>query len=118
MSQTQKDNAPPGDSTFTDVVGHPDDQRPAGHEGMRRAGEGVPPIRMLKISEVAEILAVTTARTYELVRQGKLPATRLGRQLRVDPRRLAEWIAAGGSTHQATKPSVSGPRASEEVRMP
>lgn len=52
--------------------------------------------RLLTAAEVAEILAVTPARVYELVRQDVLPHVRLGRQVRIDPDRLEEWIAAGG----------------------
>lgn len=52
--------------------------------------------RLLTAAEAAEILAVTPARVYELVRQDVLPHVRLGRQVRIDPDRLEEWIAAGG----------------------
>ena len=47
----------------------------------------------------AERLAVTLNRFYELVRQGIVPpgvVVRLGRQLRVHPERLEEFIARGG----------------------
>lgn len=52
--------------------------------------------RLLTAAEAAEILAVTPARVYELVRQDVLPHVRLGRQVRIDPDRLEAWIAAGG----------------------
>lgn len=51
---------------------------------------------LLRISDVAEILDVTTARAYELARDGTLPVVRLGRQYRVDPDRLQEWLDNGG----------------------
>ena len=52
--------------------------------------------RLLTAAEVAEILAVTPARVYELVRRGMLPHVRVGRQVRIDPAALDAWIAAGG----------------------
>jgi excisionase family DNA binding protein len=53
--------------------------------------------RLLRIPEVAERLDVTEARAYELARTGALPAVRIGRQIRVHPDQLAEWIQAGGT---------------------
>ena len=35
-------------------------------------------------------------RAGQLAREGVLPVVRLGRQYRVDPERLSEWIGAGG----------------------
>jgi excisionase family DNA binding protein len=52
--------------------------------------------RLLRIPEVAQMLAVSPQRAYELARQDLLPVVRVGRQVRVDPRRLEEWIAHGG----------------------
>ena len=50
----------------------------------------------LTLKQVAEILQVSEARTQELAREGILPVIRLGRQYRVDPDQLAEFIAGGG----------------------
>lgn len=52
--------------------------------------------RLLTIPEVADYLKIKKERAYELARLGILPVCRLGRQIRVDATRLAEWIAAGG----------------------
>lgn len=52
--------------------------------------------RMLQAPEVAEILDVSLPRVYELVRTGVLPAVRLGRQIRVDPRKLQAFLDGGG----------------------
>ena len=52
--------------------------------------------RLLTLAETAERLSVTYARAAEMARQGLLPVVRLGRQVRVCPRRLASWIANGG----------------------
>jgi excisionase family DNA binding protein len=48
------------------------------------------------LKETAEILNVPYTRAAELARQGILPVVRLGRQYRVDPERLSEFIANGG----------------------
>ena len=54
--------------------------------------------RLLKPEEAAARLGIRLHRLYALVRTQELPAVRLGsRQIRVDPRRLEEWIEAGGS---------------------
>ncbi len=54
------------------------------------------PRKLLRLSEVTAILPVTYQRLAELARQGILPTVRLGRQIFVDPDRLAEFITAGG----------------------
>ncbi len=51
---------------------------------------------MLLVPEVAAILNVSVPRAYELVRSGVLPSVRLGRQIRVDPRRLEAFLDGGG----------------------
>lgn len=57
----------------------------------------IPLKTLLSIAEVAGILGVTKARAYELARTGVLPTVRLGRQYRVDPDRLQNWMDAGGT---------------------
>ncbi len=52
--------------------------------------------RMLLAPEVAEILNVSVPRVYELVRTGVLPAVKLGRQIRVDRRKLQAFLDSGG----------------------
>ena len=51
---------------------------------------------LLTIPEVAPILRVSLQRCYEMARTGILPVVRLGRQLRIDREKLAEWINGGG----------------------
>ena len=51
---------------------------------------------LLTIREVAPILRVSVPRCYELVRAGLLPSVRIGRQLRIDPLKLRQWIDGGG----------------------
>jgi excisionase family DNA binding protein len=51
---------------------------------------------MLLAQEAAEVLRVPRARVYELVRQGRLPAVRVGRLVRIPEAELRLWIARGG----------------------
>jgi excisionase family DNA binding protein len=53
-------------------------------------------IELLTIPEAAALLRVSTARAYDLVRRGLVPAARLGRHIRIDARRLQEFVDAGG----------------------
>ncbi len=53
---------------------------------------------LLLIGEVASILKVSPQRTYEMAREGLLPVIRLGRQIRVDPMQLEQFLAEGGKS--------------------
>ncbi len=53
-------------------------------------------MRLLIIPEVAEILRISQPRAYELVRQGLIPSTKLGRQIRVEETALREFVRGGG----------------------
>jgi excisionase family DNA binding protein len=53
-------------------------------------------MRLLLVTEVAEILRVPKGRIYELIRQGSLPAVHIGRLVRVPESALSEWITKGG----------------------
>jgi len=50
------------------------------------------------IPEVAELLRISNQRAYELARTGLFPATKLGRQVRVEESKLKEWINNGGQS--------------------
>lgn len=52
--------------------------------------------RPLTYAEVAEIIGVPIARVADLGRQGLIPTVRLGRQRRVSPDALNEFIRSGG----------------------
>ena len=52
---------------------------------------------LLTAQQVAVLLQVPRARVYELVRLGLLPGIRVGRQVRLSPDALRQWIAAGGT---------------------
>ena len=50
--------------------------------------------RLLTIPEVADLLAVPTARVYEMIRRGDLPAAKVGKKnVRVPSTDLREWLA-------------------------
>lgn len=54
--------------------------------------------KLLRVQQVAEIMDTSLPRAYELVRQGVIPGVvRLGRQIRVNPSALADWIDGGGT---------------------
>lgn len=60
------------------------------------AGGDEPMAEMLTPAEAAEYLRVSRGRLYDLVRQGLLPAVRLGRQIRIRRHDLREFCDAGG----------------------
>jgi excisionase family DNA binding protein len=51
---------------------------------------------LLTIKKIALRLGITEARGYELARANILPVVRLGRQIRIDPDALEEFIKQGG----------------------
>ncbi len=48
--------------------------------------------RLLKVSEVAQILGVSRSQVYEMLSQGELPGVRIGTSVRVPVGRLQLWI--------------------------
>jgi putative molybdopterin biosynthesis protein len=53
-------------------------------------------MRLLKAKMLAEMLGVSEARAYELMREKILPTVRLGRQVRVSENALEQFVASGG----------------------
>jgi putative molybdopterin biosynthesis protein len=51
---------------------------------------------LMTLAQVAEILQVSEARAQQMAREQLLPVIRLGRQYRVDPDALDEFIRSGG----------------------
>ncbi len=61
-----------------------------------------PPVRLaakplLTVAQAADQLHVSKVQVYELIRQGRLPAVKVGKYVRLDPAVLATWMAAGGT---------------------
>ena len=78
------------------------------HSGMPNLPEpSQQPRRLLRIDQVAEILDVSTGRAYELARAGLFPVVGLGRQVRVDPRSLDEFLQGGGQALPAPEHSAT-----------
>ncbi len=50
----------------------------------------------LTVAQVSKIFQVPALRVYELIRQGRLPVVRLGRQVRVQDEALRRWMDGGG----------------------
>ena len=53
----------------------------------------------MSIPEVAEFCGLTRDQAYQLARNGILPVVRFGRQIRVDPEELEQWIKNGGQAY-------------------
>jgi excisionase family DNA binding protein len=54
------------------------------------------PSQLLKPGDVAKILSVSNTRVYDLIRKGLLPCVHIGRQIRINPTTLEEFIQTGG----------------------
>ena len=64
----------------------------------------------LTATEAAKILKVTTYTLYELVKRGELPAHHLGRQLRIDPTALDQYLHGtirSDNTSETVRPSCT-----------
>src|SRR6476659_2096642 len=48
---------------------------------------------LLNVNQIAERLHLVKSRVYELIRQGKLPAVRIGKHVRMEAGCLEQWIA-------------------------
>jgi excisionase family DNA binding protein len=57
----------------------------------------------LQISQASTLLEISDTTTRRLVKKGVLPAIRVGRQIRIDRRRLQEWLDNGGGCPQKTR---------------
>lgn len=51
---------------------------------------------LLRVQDVARILAVKEDRVYEMALAGQIPVIRVRRLLRFDPEAIKAWIEAGG----------------------
>jgi excisionase family DNA binding protein len=55
--------------------------------------------KLLKATEVAEILDVSRSFAYRLLKQGEIPSVRFGRSVRVRPQDLDTFIVSNVSGH-------------------
>lgn len=53
--------------------------------------------QLLTAAPLARAVNVSTSRIYQLARDGMIPCVKIGRQVRFDPKRVAIWLAQGGS---------------------
>ncbi len=54
-------------------------------------------LTLLRIPEVARILAISRSMVYELIRRGELPSITIGGSRRVPAVRLREWLERQGA---------------------
>lgn len=71
-------------------------------------------IRLLRISEVAELLRISRTKVYELVASGQIPSLHLGRIRRIPFIALRDWINA--QTERATSAYSAPPQMQPSTR--
>jgi excisionase family DNA binding protein len=52
----------------------------------------IPEVTFLTPHEIARLLRVSSMTTYRLIRTGVIPAHRVGRSFRIDPRDFADFM--------------------------
>jgi excisionase family DNA binding protein len=57
-------------------------------------------IPLLTVGETAALLSASKEKTYRLVREGALPAHRIGGSIRIDRDELAQFIAASPASRE------------------
>ena len=57
---------------------------------------------LMTIKEVADFLRISTISAYSWVRDGKLPAIRIGKEWRVRTRDLDEWLEVRSTAKHVT----------------
>lgn len=73
-------------------------------EVRKSRGEAKLPLPLLKVEDLATLLATSSSGIYSRVARGQIPgALRFGRSIRFNPHVIAEWIAAK-STSQGLIP--------------
>ena len=58
--------------------------------------------QLMTIKEVADFLRISTISAYSWVRDGKLPAIRIGKEWRVRTRDLDEWLEVRSTAKHIT----------------
>ncbi|MCR5258484.1 MAG: helix-turn-helix domain-containing protein [Desulfovibrio sp.] len=64
-------------------------------EDRPQAPAGWPPLIGLTVEEAAQALRVNPRAVREAIREGGLPAVKVGRGLRISAKALDDWIARG-----------------------
>jgi excisionase family DNA binding protein len=59
------------------------------------------PVRLLRIDDVADVLAVSRSMAWKLVAQGDIRSVRIGRAVRVRPADLDAYLASPDREHRA-----------------
>ncbi len=79
------------------------DQQQTGKRKLTR-GERIAAMapEILDVEGAAILLAVSSSTIYSLARQGKIPATRVGREWRFARSNLIQWVANGSQADQVT----------------
>jgi PAS domain S-box-containing protein/excisionase family DNA binding protein len=74
---------------------------------------GGPRRELLTISEAAEFLRYHSSTLYRLVRQGALPAVKVGKEWRLDRQLLINWVRINSAVDQGSSPEAGRRAASE-----
>jgi excisionase family DNA binding protein len=71
-------------------------------------------VRLLRLTEVAELLSISRTKVYELVASGQIPSLHVGRLRRVPLSALRDWISEqterAAPVHSAQPPTRTGTR--------
>jgi len=59
--------------------------------------ETVESTQLLKVGDVARRLRLSRGTAYRLIQKGLIPSVRVGRSLRVDERKLEQWLDENGT---------------------
>ena len=55
---------------------------------------------ILDVTRAAKVLGVSSKTVYNLARQGKIPATRVGREWRLTRKNIIEWVGKSSENDQ------------------
>jgi excisionase family DNA binding protein len=72
--------------------------------------------RLISVREAAKTIPCDVAVLRSMIREGRFPAVRIGKQLRVDPLKLNPWINKGGVGGEEKKSMMSVSSSPEAVR--
>jgi excisionase family DNA binding protein len=65
-------------------------------------------ITLLRLDQVADLLGIGRTTAYAMAAKGDLPVVRVGRQIRVRPEDLEEWLRALSLRQRAMTPTLPG----------